>query len=290
MSPKSIPFKISNEFDTLTHVIAGRGEGFHRDPSQVAIVNATQAASGHPSPERVLSDLAGFHSTLRTAGINVHVPDLAPESVQDQTCPRDIGFVIGGTFVAANMTDSSRTEEIKGLRSTLVQFNGPMTHVPGNIRLEGGDVIIDGNTIFVGHGNRSDAQGTEFLAAHFPDYDVIALPCVHGTEKVDILHLDCAFNPLGLGHALIYPEGLAHHPDALRRYDWIEVTDEEAYALATNILSIAPDHIIARDHPDCARVNTVLRRAGYNVTEVTFDAVPSIGGSFRCATLPLRRV
>ena len=51
----------------------------------------------------------------------------------------------------------------------------------------------------------------------------------------------------------------------------------------------ANDHVIARDHPDCARVNDTLRKAGYRVEELRFDAVPSTGGSFRCATLPLNR-
>ena len=106
----------------------------------------------------------------------------------------------------------------------------------------------------------------------------------------DVLHLDCAFNPLGQGHALIYPDGLETIPPVLRRkYAWIEVRREEADALATNVLSVAPDTVIARAGPDCARVNGELRKAGYTVLEVPFDGVPSTGGSFRCATLPLRR-
>jgi N-dimethylarginine dimethylaminohydrolase len=117
----------------------------------------------------------------------------------------------------------------------------------------------------------------------------VPLPTRALDEGEDILHLDCAFQPLGLGHALIYPDGLATLPDAVRAYDWIEVTRKEATALATNVISVAPDHVIARTAPDCARVNAALRAAGYKVTEVAFDAVPGTGGSFRCATLPLSR-
>ena len=67
------------------------------------------------------------------------------------------------------------------------------------------------------------------------------------------------------------------------------VSREEAAALATNVLSIAPDTVIARAGPECARVNGELRKAGYAVLEIPFDGVPSTGGSFRCATLPLQR-
>lgn len=291
----TIRFDVRSEYGALHHVIMGRGEGYHRDPSRVEIVNTTQARTadgqGHPTEARLVSDFAGFRKALEGVGVCVHVPDLAPETVQDQTCPRDIGFVIGDTFVAAGMRVQSRVDEIEGIHGLLDRCEGPRIAVPPGLCLEGGDVVVDGAHVFVGAGQRSDSEGAAFLAGHFADsHEIVALPTRAETAGEDILHLDCTFQPLGLGHALIYPAGLAAIPEVLRdRYTWIEVTRDEARALATNILSVAPDHVIARDAPACARVNAALRGAGYRVTEVAFDAVPSTGGSFRCATLPLVR-
>ena len=288
-------FCVHSEYGALSNVILGTGTGYHRDPDRVEVVNATQAAtfasSGRPAAAKVEAEFSGFGTALTAAGVTVHEPRLAPASVQDQTCPRDIGFVIGETFVEAGMRASSRVEEIDGIRHILDGWTGPRLRVPPGLSLEGGDVIVDGDVVYVGAGQRSDAAGAEYLSARFGQtHRIIALPTTPASRGEEVLHLDCTFQPLGLGHALIYPGGLARIPAVLRdRYAWIELTRAEAAALATNILSLAPDHLIARSHPACARINSELRAAGYRVTEVDFDAVPSTGGSFRCATLPLRR-
>ncbi|MEO0751436.1 MAG: arginine deiminase family protein [Pseudomonadota bacterium] len=287
-------FDVRTEFDRLTHVVMGHGRGYHRNPGLVEIANATHQktleAHGHPTEAQITREFAGFKAAMEGCGVTVHEPGLAPDSVQDQTCPRDIGFVIGDTFVIAGMRDAGRVEEIGAIDAILAQFAGPSVAVPEGLTLEGGDVVVHGDVVFVGAGKRSDPEAAAFLRQHFPRHGVVPVPTGWLSEGEAVLHLDCVFNPLGLGHALIYPEGIPEVPQEMQALDWIEVTLEEARALATNVLSVAPDRIIARDHPDCARVNAALRDAGYRVEEVTFDAVPSTGGSFRCATLPLARV
>lgn len=293
--PAPLQFQVATEFGRLTHVILGTGEGYHRDPAQVEVINATHAATlqavGHPDPDHVTRDFARVRAALEAAGVRVCQPGLAPDSVQDQTCPRDIGFVIGTTFVTAGMRSPGRAEEIAGIRHILADWSGPQITVPRGIALEGGDVVVDGDLVFAGIGQRSDAAGAEFLAQHFAaTHRIVPLPTTPPDQGEDVLHLDCTFQPLGLGHALIHPAGLVDIPPEIHdRYHWIEVDRTEAAALATNILSLAPDHILARTHPACARVNATMRAAGYRVTEVDFDAVPSTGGAFRCATLPLHR-
>jgi len=293
---QGVSLHVTTEYDPLCDVIIGTGEGYHRAPAQVALVNGKQqrsfAAQGHASDVQVQAEFASFRAALEGAGITVHQPRLAPDTVPDQTCPRDIGFVIGDTFVQANMREPTRTDEIDGIRHILNRCTGPQITVPSGVCLEGGDVIVDGDVIFVGIGQRSDVAGAGFLQQVFAqDYQILPLPCRQPETGEDILHLDCTFNPLGLGHALIYPQGLADIPDLIQsRYEWIELTRAEADEMAANVVSAAPDHVIARTAPSCARVNAALRDAGYRVTEVDFDAVPATGGSFRCATLPLRRV
>ncbi len=109
----------------------------------------------------------------------------------------------------------------------------------------------------------------------------------------DRLHLDCCLNPLGQGHLLIHPESLAGNDEALwqllGQYEWLEIDDTEREYLATNVLSIDPRTIVARDHPVCARINAVLEACGYRVEAIRFDGVPATGGSFRCASLALAR-
>ncbi len=88
-----------------------------------------------------------------------------------------------------------------------------------------------------------------------------------------------------MGHLLIHPESLegngaaAWH--ALQKYQWIPVDAVEREHLATNVLSIDPATIIARNHPSCARINRLLMDLGYTVETIGFDGVPATGGSRR---------
>ena len=92
---------------------------------------------------------------------------------------------------------------------------------------------------------------------------------------------------------LIHLDSLAGNSEetwaVLKQYDWLEVDAVEREHLATNILSINPSTLIARQGDTCARVNQKLKSVGYQVEEVPFDGVPATGGSFRCASLVLLR-
>ena len=73
-------------------------------------------------------------------------------------------------------------------------------------------------------------------------------------------------------------------------FETVSVNRIEQTALATNVLVASPKHILARDDAACESVNEILEaRYGFVVERLPFDCVPSIGGSLRCATLPLRR-
>ncbi len=293
---KKTTLNIVNEYDRLTHVVVGTARGYHRDTAQVEVVNETQKntfISGvFPTEKSLIPEFNSFKSALTENGVHVYEPKLAPETVQDQTCPRDIGFVIGDVLVIAAMHDHSRKEEFAGISHLLEFWQGSVLAAPEGVFIEGGDVVIDQGCIFVGIGQRSDRGGFEFLKTRFGDkYNVIPMPCRPIVDGENILHLDCTFQPLGLGHALIYKEGLETIPPEITdRYSLIPVNRFEADALATNTLSIKPDTLIARSAPECTRVNQELRKSGYQVIEIEFDLVPSTGGSFRCATLPVRRI
>lgn len=292
---EKVTLNIVNEYDRLSHVVVGIAKGYHRDKSRVEVVNETQRSTfnsgAYPTEQRLLPEFNAFKQVLVDNGVHIYEPSLAPDTVQDQTCPRDIGFVIGDVLVIAAMHNQSRKEEFAGVSHFLDLWQGTILQAPDNVFVEGGDIIIDRGCIYVGTGQRSNVAGLKFLQTNFGDkYQIIPLPCKSIEEGENILHLDCTFQPLGLGHALIYQDGLEDVPsEILNNYSLIQVNRAEAEALATNVLSIKPDTLIARSAPECARVNMELRKHGYHVIEVKFDLVPSTGGSFRCATLPVRR-
>lgn len=296
------PVSISNEFSELKKVIVGLGEPYLQNKEQVAnelnqfplIPNTDRKADvlllDYPTEDQLIDEYKDYVATLKKYDIEVLFADPTAAYSFDYTCPRDIGFVIDDEFFIANMSVASRTTEIKTIEHLINNIDpNNIIKAPGNCLIEGGDVIIlDSKTILVGYNQRSNPEGAEFLQQYLAAKGYRVIPVKHSQ-----LHLDCCLNPLGMGHLLIHPNSLEGNDEQLWQtleiYSWIEVDEEEREYLATNILSINPKTIIARDHSACQRVNHEIENCGYQVEPIAFDGVPATGGSFRCASLPLYR-
>lgn len=251
------------------------------------MINASQRAfyptAQAPTAQSLKPELDWLGALLSSNGVHVERPRTIP-GIKDQLTPRDIGFVIGDTFFVSNMSHPSRREEWRGIEELLKRQPAlKVVHFPDDATVEGGDIIVDRDCVFVGTGNRTNDRAVAFLQgvlAQSP-FKVVPVPLADCT-----LHLDCSFNPLG-EHALIYPAGLSEIPPELHRYNWIVATDEEQRELAVNVLMLSPDTVISRD--TSVRLNRLMAERGLRVYAVPFDETPKTGGSFRCAVLPLRR-
>jgi N-dimethylarginine dimethylaminohydrolase len=293
---------VNDEFSRLERVIIGLGAPYLRDRKRVAgemaefpqVPNTERRqevlALSYPSEAILLEEYRAYVATLEKYGVEVLRADPLAAYSFDYTCPRDIGFVIGDHFFVANMAVASRAQEILTIESHLQGIDAASKiRLPGDCLLEGGDVILlDARRVLVGQNLRSNRRGCEFLQEFLEPlgYTVIPVPHVQ-------LHLDCCLNPLGQGHLLIHPESLVDGGEdywpVLEQFDWIRIDGVEREHLATNVLSIDPRTIIARNHAACARVNRRLSDLGYRVEAIGFDGVPATGGSFRCASLALQR-
>jgi N-dimethylarginine dimethylaminohydrolase len=293
---------INDEFSQLQRVIIGLGAPYQTNKNQVAsemaefpfVPNTDRKQEvlslTYPTEEILLREYADYVGILEKYDIEVLRADPGVAYSFDYTCPRDIGFVIGDRFFVANMAVPSRVDEIDTVRHLMANIDPDrIVQPPTGVLLEGGDVIlIDSSTVLFGINQRSNFQGYAFLRDYLSPLGYQVLPLEHNQ-----LHLDCCLNPLGGGHLLIHPDSLKGNHAAtwriLEGFRWVHVDAVEREHLATNVLSINPDTVIARSHVACTRVNNILRDLGYRVEEIDFDGVPATGGSFRCASLVLSR-
>lgn len=287
VEPMSVSLWVDSETGPLESVVIGYPDTFvWPEP-----INKKQRKFIDDPPTRPVlrTEFDGLISTLESRGIEVTQP-LPVAGVPDQLTPRDIGFVVRDIFVIASMAPATRRDEWIGLAPILERIPpDKIVRVPEDVFVEGGDVIFDRGILYVGLSERSTHDGAAFLAEIFggiAEVVPVELNSFDGDE--DILHLDCAFVPVGKHHALIYADGMRSVPDAIHdQYEWIDVAREDQLELAANVLSISPTTVISR--LASARVNASLRDAGLEVIELPFTGTPKSGGSFRCASLPLAR-
>jgi N-dimethylarginine dimethylaminohydrolase len=239
--------------------------------------------SDPPLPELLAEQHENFVRTLRKFGVIVHWVDNRSDSPL-QVFTRDVATVVDRTMVVTAMANPLRQNETAAVNEFLNDWTALRVDVKGGV-VEGGDIILSGDKIFVGLGERTDEAGLAWLRNRFSTrYRIIPLRL-----EPKFLHLDGVLNLVGRDLALIYAPGLK--PSALeeihRHFSTVEVSTEERETMAVNLLSLSPTDVVA--NPVNRAINETLRRQGITVHEVAFGEINKLGGSFRCASCPLVR-
>ncbi|MEK3886714.1 dimethylarginine dimethylaminohydrolase family protein [Bacillus sp. FSL K6-3431] len=267
-----------SEYDLLHKVILC-------EPQHMAIrevINETQKHYKKIDIERAMIEHRELTQVLRENEVEII---LLPSfrKYPEQVFTRDIGFTIGKTLFVAEMASEVRQGEEDELKKRLEAHEIPFLDITKG-SIEGGDVIIDRSTIYVGISSRTNEQAFSQLQMALPEYDIVPIP-FH--EKY--LHLDCVFNIISPDEALVFPGALADKEIKMlaARFHLIEVTKEEQFTLGTNVLSIGNKKIISL--PVNREINKQLKGCGYTVIEVDLSEIIKSGGSFRCCTLPVLR-
>lgn len=231
---------------------------------------------------RALSQHRHFVAALQENGVDTVMLEPS-EQFPEQVFTRDVGFTIEDTVFIGDMAASVRQGEEQELQKWLdsqqIQFQTLGSH-----RVEGGDVLIDQDRIYIGISSRTSEKAIQELEEKLPSFQIIP---IHFDERY--LHLDCVFNILSPTEALIFPQALSSEAVAMlgERYTLIPVNSEEQFTLGVNVLSIGERRVFSQ--PQNKDVNEQLRKNGFQVLEVDFSEIIKSGGAFRCCTMPINR-
>jgi N-dimethylarginine dimethylaminohydrolase len=276
----TIQSNCQSEYDVLRKVIVCEPQFMAIDE----IINDVQKKykNDNINIDRALIQHHNFVAKMRDEGVDV-ITLAANSSFPEQVFTRDIGFTLGNQTFVSEMASSIRQGEESVLQKWLDTHQVPFQKLSQN-HIEGGDVIIDGKTIYIGLSHRTSQSAIEQLQTDLPNYEIIIVPF-----DPKYLHLDCVFNILSPTEALIFPEALeAETVNFLAsRYKLINVSKEEQFTMGTNVLSIGNKKVFSL--PMNHQVNEEIRRHGYEVIEVDFSEIIKSGGSFRCCTMPITR-
>lgn len=278
---ETLSVQCQSEYDPLRHVLLC-------PPRYMEIKDVINDVQKRYKDENINVDKAlhqhnAFVQALNDQGIHTELIEPS-EKYPEQVFTRDIGFTLGNNVFISEMASEIRQGEEQELQKWMEAHEINFKQLTGH-RIEGGDVIIDRDTVFVGVSSRTSKKAIRDLQMELPDFEVIPISF---NEKY--LHLDCVFNVLSPTEALIFPEALdmATVQMLAERYTLIRVNEQEQFALGTNVLSIGDRKVFSQ--PQNQQVNKQLTARGFHVIEVDFSEIIKSGGAFRCCTMPLIRV
>ena len=298
---------VKNETSKLKTVVLGIAESTGGIPAIKEAYDPKSAehikAGTYPKDEDMLIEIEAVRKVLEKYDVQVFRPKLIGD--YNQIFTRDIGFVIDDKFVKANILPD-REQEIEAISHVLDQIDKEnIIKLPEDAHVEGGDVMLHDNHIFVGtfYGKdypdyitaRTNTKAVEYLKELFPQKKVVSFNLrKSNTEPRDnALHLDCCFQPVGKNKAILYKGGFLDE----KEYQWLvdyfgkenifEITRYEMYDMNSNVFSISEEVVISERN--FMRLNAWLRENGMTVEEVPYAEIAKQEGLLRCSTLPLIR-
>ncbi|MDG1730719.1 MAG: arginine deiminase family protein [Algibacter sp.] len=302
-----IKLNIKNETSRLRAVVLGTAESNGPvpkvedcyDPKSIEHI----LAGTYPTEKDMSKEMETVIKVFEKYDVTVYRPEVIKNC--NQLFARDIAFVIDDILIEANILPH-REEEVEGIDYIWSQVaEDKRIILPEACHVEGGDVMPWNDYIFIG--TYSGADYAELITARtnidavisiqelFPNKIVksFELRKSNTNPKENALHLDCCFNPLGKGKAIIHKNGFLIE----KEYEWLvnffgrenvfEITKEEMYQMCSNVFSISDDVIISEQ--SFTRLNKWLREQGFIVEEVPYAEIGKQEGLLRCTTMPLIR-
>jgi N-dimethylarginine dimethylaminohydrolase len=302
-----LQLNIQNEYTKLKTVILGTA--IHNGPTPTADEAYDPKSLEHilagtyPTETDMIAEMEQLHAVFQKYDVTVFRPEIIEN--YNQIFTRDIGFVINDTFIIANILPD-RENEIDAIRYIINQIDpSKVVRPPANVHIEGGDVILHNDHIFIGTYKGSDyadyitartnMEGVNFIKNLFPNKIVKEFDLVKSktNARENALHLDCCFQPLGQGKGIIHRNGFRKEDD----YDYLanlygkenlfHINNEEMYQMNSNVFSI--DENIVISEKNFTRLNRWLRKLNFIVEEIDYAEIAKQEGLLRCSTLPLLR-
>lgn len=299
---------IKNETGRLRSVVLGQPQSMGSVPTLEESYDAksyhTIQHDVYPTEADIVYEMTEFEKVLKKYGVEV----LRPEVIQDynQVFARDVAFVIEDKMILSNLIPD-RADEQEAYSKIFEQVEWrKIINLPDTAHIEGGDVIVWNDFIFVGtcfsedYRNfktaRTNEYAIEILKEFFPKKRIIDLD-LKKDDRVPyqgVLHLDCTFNPVGKDKCIIYKNGFVNEDDyrlilnIFGKENCFHITDEEMFDMCPNIFSISPEVVVS--DKAFIRLNEHMRNEwGLTVEEIPYREISKMGGLLRCSTMPLVR-
>jgi N-dimethylarginine dimethylaminohydrolase len=298
---------VNNETSRLRAVVLGTAvsngptptENEAYDPKSLEHIKA----GTYPLEKDMIPEMEALKAVFEKYGVTVYRPELIEN--YNQIFSRDIGFVIADTFVWANILPD-REREQEAIQYIVNQIDpARVVKAPEEVHIEGGDVILWNDHIFIGTYKGSDykdyitartnMQGVNFIKELFPNKIVKEFDLVKSRIEArdNALHLDCCFQPVGVNKGVIYKSGFREESDYLYLVDLFgmenlfHINRDEMYHMTSNFFSIDNDVVVIEK--GFTRLKNWLLEQGFTVEEVPYAEIAKQEGLLRCSTLPLVR-
>ena len=302
-----LKLNVNNETSKLLAVVLGTAKSNGNAPSLEECYDPKSRenilANTYPLEEDMIIELNQFEEVLVKYNVKVYRPEVIND--YNQIFSRDIGFVIDDFFIVANILPE-RSKEISAIDNVINLISEKrIINLPQECHVEGGDVILHNDYVFIGTYNghdytsfktaRTNYEAINFLKERFPEKKIISFDLIKSDidPTKNALHLDCCLQPVGNNKLVACPEAFFKRD----QYEWLinhfgkenilEISLNEMSEMHCNFFSIDTNIVVSEK--SFIKLNNWLRSFDIIVEEINYKEISKQGGLLRCSTLPLIR-
>ena len=302
-----LKLNVNNETSRLLTVVLGTAKSNGSTPeleecydpkSRQNVLNNT-----YPTEIDMINEMNQFEQVLLKYKVDIRRPETIIN--YNQIFSRDIAFVIDDSFIISNILPD-RSNEILAINKVIDLIpKNKIIELPEDCHVEGGDVILHNDYIFIGtydgddYSNfktaRTNYKAIKFLKEKFTEKNIIPFDLIKSDLEPtkNALHLDCCLQPVGNGKLVACPEAFLKR----EQYKWLvdyfgeenilEISLSEMSEMNCNFFSIDTNIVVSEK--SFTRLNSWLRGFDIVVEEINYKEISKQGGLLRCSTLPLIR-
>jgi dimethylargininase len=215
-----------------------------------------------------------YVAALESEGFGIRQID-ADDNFPDCAFIEDTVVMLGQVAVITSPGAKTRQGEVDAVEQLVADLGLETRHIRQPGTLDGGDVLKIGDTIYVGRGGRTNAEGIRQFRAIAIElgYTLIAVPTTRA------LHLKSAVTALPDGTVIGHPS-LVDNPAVFPHYLEVPEVEGVAVVVLTNnsvLMSVA-----------APRTAALIEDLGYRVTTVDISEFEKLEGCVTCLSVRIR--
>lgn len=226
---------------------------------------------------RAQAQHAAYCGTL--AGLGCQVVELpALDDAPDAVFVEDTAIVLDGFAIATRPGAESRRGEVASMAGVLAAYR-EVHAIEAPATVDGGDVLLVGDTLYVGQSARTNAEAVAQLRALLQPHGVAVVP----VATRECLHLKSAVTCIGDGLLLLQPEWVDASVFGGMRV--VRIDPDEPHA--ANALRVGDAVVYPQNFP---RTEARLRDLGIEVHTVDVSELQKAEGAVTCCSVVFRPV
>lgn len=230
---------------------------------------------GIPDYDKALKQHESYIEALKQCGVEVTVLPATPD-FPDSCFVEDVAVLSKHCAVITNPGATSRKGEVDDIVDVISKFypQDKIFRITAPATLEGGDVMMCGDTFFVGLSARSNTAGVEQLRGFLQPFGCTVI----GVEMSEVLHLKTGSSYLENNVMLTYGELTSR--DEFKDYKKIVVPEEESYC--ANCIWVNDKVIVPMGY---SKTLEAIKEQGYEVIICDSSEYKKIDGGLSCLSL-----